>query len=140
MGIGGAGISSVARIARGSGFEVTGCDLEEGPNTVRLKREGIPVFLGHDVAHLKDIDVLAHTPAVFYQSERHPELTEAKNAMIWEEFMAKYLQKDKFVIAVAGTHGKTTLGRTCLIGVKRTIASAWANILSVKPTNSGRSF
>jgi UDP-N-acetylmuramate--alanine ligase len=116
MGIGGSGISSVARIAKESGFEVTGCDLEEGPNTVRLKREGIPVSLGHDVAHLKDIDILAHTPAVFYQSTQHPEFANAKNAMIWEEFMAKYLQKDKFVIAVAGTHGKgTTSAMLCWV-------------------------
>ncbi|MBI4100056.1 UDP-N-acetylmuramate--L-alanine ligase [Candidatus Microgenomates bacterium] len=108
MGIGGSGISAVARIAKDQGYQVSGCDLEESSITHRLRLEGIPVAIGHDQSHLKKIELLVHTPAVFYQSETHPEFKKAKKAMIWEEFMAKYLQKDKFVIAVAGTHGKGT--------------------------------
>lgn len=108
MGIGGSGISGVARIAKEQGFEVSGCDLEESPITHRLRKEGIPVELGHSASHLKKTDLLVHTPAVFYQSETHPEYKKAEASMIWEEFMAKYLQKDKYVIAVAGTHGKGT--------------------------------
>ncbi len=108
MGIGGSGASAVARLAQTQNFVVSGCDLEESSTTFRLRKEGIPVSIGHDAAHLKNIDILAHSPAVFYQSEKHLEFTKAKNPMIWEEFMAKYLQKNKFVIAVAGTHGKGT--------------------------------
>lgn len=113
MGIGGSGASAVAQIARGQGYGVSGCDLEEGSTTHRLRKDGIPVEIGHDPSHLKGVDVLAHTPAVFYQSQTHLEYTLAvkrKMAMTWEEFMAKELQKDKFVIAVAGTHGKGTTG------------------------------
>ncbi len=109
MGIGGSGISGVARMARDQGFEVTGCDSEENGITYRLRKEGIPVDIGHDASHLKGVDILAHSPAVFYQNETHPEFTTASKkgiAMIWEEFMAKYLQKGKYVICVAGTHGK----------------------------------
>ncbi len=109
MGIGGSGISGVARMAKENGFEVTGCDLEENGITYRLRKEGIPVEIGHDISHLNGVDILAHTPAVLYQSDTHFEFLEAKSkkiAMIWEEFMAKYLQKDKFVVAVSGTHGK----------------------------------
>lgn len=139
MGIGGSGISACARIAKDQGYEVSGCDLEESSITHRLRKEDIPVEIGHNATHLKNIDVLAHTPAVFYQSEKHPEFTKAKNAMIWEEFMAKYLQKNKFIIAVAGTHGKGTtssilcrvleeagLDPTCEIG---------ANLLDWNKTN-----
>lgn len=116
MGIGGSGASATARIAQSQGFEVTGCDLEESSITHRLRKEGIPVDIGHNVSHLKKADILAHTPAVYYQSDSHPEFTKAKNAMIWEEFMAKYLQKGKFVIAVAGTHGKgTTTAMICRV-------------------------
>lgn len=109
MGIGGSGISGVARMARDQGFEVTGCDLEENGITYRLRKEGIPVEIGHDISHLKDVDVLAHTPAVFYQNFTHPEYDAAVKkhvSMIWEEFMAKVLQKGKLVVAVSGTHGK----------------------------------
>lgn len=108
MGIGGSGASAVARIALQRGYQVTGCDLEESSITHRLQKEGIPVEIGHNATHLKNIDVLAHTSAVFYKSEKHPEFVKAKNPMIWEEFMAKYLHLGKKIIAVAGTHGKGT--------------------------------
>lgn len=96
MGISGSGMSVVSEIARAQGYEVTGCDLKTG---------------GHDVAHLKDIDILAITPAVYFQSAQHPELVEGQKkgiAMTWQEFMGKYLHKNKFVICIAGTHGKST--------------------------------
>lgn len=108
MGIGGSGISAVARIASLQGYQVSGCDLEESSITHRLRQDGISVEIGHSATHLKKTDLLVHTPAVFYQNVTHPEYKKAKTAMIWEEFMAKYLQKGKFVIAVAGTHGKGT--------------------------------
>ena len=96
MGISGSGMSVVAEIAKSQGYEVTGCDLKTD---------------GHDPAHLKDIDILAVTPAVFFQSAQHPELLEGQKkgiAMTWQEFMGKYLHKNKFVICIAGTHGKST--------------------------------
>ncbi|MEK7565602.1 MAG: UDP-N-acetylmuramate--L-alanine ligase [Patescibacteria group bacterium] len=108
MGIGGSGISAVARIAKAQGFEVSGCDLEDSAITRKLRTEGIEVIIGHNASHLKNIDILAHSPAVYYQSENHPEFTKAKNPMTWEKFMAKYLMKGKTLIAVSGTHGKGT--------------------------------
>lgn len=111
MGIGGAGISAVAFLAKNAGFEVTGCDLETSRITGRLEKAGIPVALGHNASHLENVDLLVHTPAVFYQSELNPEYQQAlgqKKALIWEEFMAQNLHPGKFVIAVSGTHGKGT--------------------------------
>ena len=96
MGIAGSGQSSIAKIAKANGFEVSGCDL---------KTEG------HNISHLQNIDILAVTPAVYFQSSQHPELVEAQKmgiVMTGQEFMGKYLQKDKFVIGIAGTHGKST--------------------------------
>lgn len=102
MGIGGSGMAVVAEIARAYGFDVSGCDLKTG---------------GHDVSHLEGIDILAVTPAVYFQSAQHPELVEGNRrgiTMTWQEFMGKYLHKDKFVICVAGTHGKSTT--TAMVG------------------------
>ncbi|KKU78611.1 MAG: UDP-N-acetylmuramate-L-alanine ligase [Candidatus Amesbacteria bacterium GW2011_GWA2_47_70] len=103
MGIGGSGMSAAAAIAKASGFVVSGCDLKTG---------------GHDVSHLEDVDILAVTPAVFFQSTHHPELTTAKDRgilMTWQEFMGKYLHKGKQVICIAGAHGKSTT--TALAGL-----------------------
>ncbi len=102
MGVGGSGMAGISFLASKMGYEVTGCDLE---------------MEGHDVSHLKNIDLLVVTPAVFYQSAKHPELVEGEKRKIilsWQEFLGKYLHKGKKVICIAGTHGKSTT--TAMVG------------------------
>lgn len=96
MGIAGSGMSGIASLASKMGYDVTGCDLKQQ---------------GHSIDHLKDIDLLIVSPAVLYQSKSDPELVEGlkkKIVMTWEEFLGKFLMKGKKVIAIAGTHGKST--------------------------------
>lgn len=96
MGIKGSGVAGVAQLASKMGYEVTGCDLEDG---------------GHDASHLMGVDLVVVTPAVFYQSKDEPELVEAKEKgilMTWQELLGKVLLKGKKIIAIAGTHGKST--------------------------------
>lgn len=58
------------------------------------------------------IDVLAISPAITALDPNNVEVTKAKelgiSVLTWQEFMGKYLERDKFVIAVCGTHGKST--------------------------------
>lgn len=111
MGIGGSGIAPIAVIAKKSGFIVTGCDFSETSYYDELNDNGIDVQKGHDIAHLEGVDILAVSPAVFDINPDHPELVEARKRnilMTWQEFMGKYLQNDKYLVAVAGTHGKST--------------------------------
>jgi len=111
MGIGGSGIASIAVIAKKSGFIVTGCDYNETCYSDILRNNEIDIETGHDEAHLEGIDILAVSPAVFDINPNHPEVIEARKRgilMTWQAFMGKYLQDDKYVIAVAGTHGKST--------------------------------
>lgn len=116
MGIGGSAMAGVAVLAKKAGFKVSGCDLTpETYYTKFLKKEKITPFLGHSKKHLKGVDILAISPAVFDLNNNHPEVIEAKNLMTWQKFMGKYLQKNKFVIAIAGTHGKSTT--TALTGL-----------------------
>lgn len=105
VGIGGSGISGVAKLAEKFGYEVTGCDMES--STAYAKN----IFQGHDVSHIASADLVIVSPAVLYQNEKHPEILEAKKRGIlltWQEFLGKYLAKDKKVICIAGTHGKST--------------------------------
>lgn len=117
LGIGGSGASAAAAIAQSQGFEVTGCDLlPHSEFTTQFKDSQL--FTGHDPKHLASqatpgkVNILAATPAIFSLDPNNPELLEAKEKNIpiltWQKFTGKYLTKDKFVIAVAGTHGKTT--------------------------------
>ena len=112
MGIGGSGMSAVALIAHNQGYKVSGCDLVEStPYIDKVKKLKIPVFVGHDPKHLKDVDILAVTPAAFFQSKMHTEVTNAqkkKILMTWQKFLGKHLHKGKKVICIAGTHGKST--------------------------------
>lgn len=119
MGIAGSGMSAAALIAQAQGYRVSGCDLEpEGYYSQPLKKHKIEIALGHSQEHLMDIDILVVSPAILEVTPHYPELIEAKKrkmVMTWQEFMGKYLQKDKFVIAVAGTHGKSTT--TAMVGL-----------------------
>lgn len=114
MGIGGSGTSAAAQIAAAQGYIVSGCDLQSStPYLEKLQNQSpaITVYEGHDVSHLKDIDLLCVTPAVFYQNDHHPEVETARKQGIlltWQQFLGQYLHRDKFVISVAGTHGKST--------------------------------
>ncbi|KKQ83330.1 MAG: UDP-N-acetylmuramate-L-alanine ligase [Candidatus Daviesbacteria bacterium GW2011_GWF2_38_7] len=110
LGTGGSGISGAAAIAQSLGFEVTGCDLNpHNEFTTQFKPDQL--FTGHSSQHLSshigsgNVDILALTPAIFSLDPNNPELLAAKEKGIT---VMTYLTKDKFVIAVCGTHGKTT--------------------------------
>ncbi len=117
LGIAGSGTSACASIAKSEGFNVTGCDKNlSGEFTEVLK--DIPTKEGHSPSHLEGVDILAVTPAVLSLDPNNKELLEAKKRKIkiltWQQFLGKYLTKDKFVIAICGTHGKSTT--TAMVG------------------------
>ncbi len=117
LGIGGSGASGAAAIAEAQGFEVTGCDLQPH-NEFTTQFKNSQLFQGHDPKHLAcnlkgyRTNILAVTPAIFSLDPDNPELVAAKEKNIpiitWQQFLGEYLTRDKFVIAVCGTHGKTT--------------------------------
>ncbi len=97
MGISGSGASAVANLARELGYEVSGCDEETS---------------GHRASHLQGVDLLCVSPSVFYLNNDNEEMKFAREnkipIMTWQKFMGRILFHDKFTIAIAGTHGKTT--------------------------------
>lgn len=113
MGICGSGCASVAMLAHSLGYKVSGCDQSaESYYAQELKKLGIEIFVGHSASHLtEDVDIVAVSPALFDISPDNEELKAAEAAgilMTWQEFMGKHLQQNKRVIAISGTHGKTT--------------------------------
>lgn len=114
MGINGSGISAVACIAKNKGFEVSGCDLNEvGDYTEQLIKNNIKIYKGHDVNHLKNVDIVVLSPALLYK-DRYKTIEETKVAMEtrktikWQKFLGEYIMNNQNVVAVSGTHGKTT--------------------------------
>lgn len=118
MGVGGAGCSAAFAIAKYQGFNVTGCDLEPVSPYLDKKLKKF-VKTGHDPKHLVDVGVVVYSPAIVSLDSENEEIIEARKkgleVLSWDRFVANELLKDKFVIAVAGTHGKGTV--TAMIGV-----------------------
>jgi UDP-N-acetylmuramate--alanine ligase len=108
MGIAGAGMSALAELIARDGGAVTGCDLRPGPAAATLERYSARVETGHDPAHVADAVALVMTSAI---PSTHPEVVAARGRGIPVLKRAQALGtlvNRGTVLAVAGTHGKTT--------------------------------
>ena len=65
IGIGGSGMSGIARILLGMGHKVTGSDLRDTGNVAALRELGAEIFIGHDAAHLGNPDTVVVTSALW---------------------------------------------------------------------------
>ncbi|MFW6078195.1 MAG: UDP-N-acetylmuramate--L-alanine ligase [Gemmatimonadota bacterium] len=108
VGVAGAGVSALAELVLHAGGRVTGCDLRPGAVGERLAAAGATVYRGHDAGHVDDAVALVATSAV---PAHHPELEAARRRGIpvlkRAEALGALVNPGR-VIAVAGTHGKTT--------------------------------
>ena len=108
VGIGGIGMSGVAGLLVTRGFDVTGSDLVKSSTVMRLRDSGVQVFEGHAVSNLQEPDLVVVSSAV---PNDNPELMEANRLQIpvvGRGAILAELVKEKRVVAVAGSHGKTT--------------------------------
>lgn len=108
VGIGGVGMSGIAELLQGAGYEVSGSDLAASAVTARLRAAGIRCSEGHAAAHVGDPDLVVVSSAV---PPDNPELAEAARRgvpVIGRGAMLAELTKQKRTVAVAGSHGKTT--------------------------------
>ena len=109
IGVGGIGMSAVARYLNYNGVAVSGYDRDDTPLIRELISEGITVYDEEDVDHVSgDIDMIIYTPAI---PETHIELSycrEHKLQLYKRSEALKIILADQQVIAVAGTHGKTS--------------------------------
>ncbi len=108
VGIGGIGMSGIALILLRNGVRVSGSDLRENKAVNELKRLGADIFIGHHALNIKGAGMVVCSSAI---KEDNPEISEAKRLsipVIKRAEVLALLMKDKFVITVAGSHGKTT--------------------------------
>lgn len=115
IGIGGAGMSVLAKILIESGMTVTGSDRVESPTTEMLKNLGAKIFIGHDEKNIsKNIDAIVYSSAIPQDNPEIKKAEELKIAKLHRSDINAMLLNDKKGIAVAGAHGKTTT--TSMIG------------------------
>lgn len=122
VGIGGAGLSAIARIMAARGVPVTGSDDNDTPFLGPLRELGVTCHLGYDAAHLGEADTVVVTTAA---REDNPEVLEAQRRglrLYPRSAGLAAVMAGRRVLAVAGTHGKTTT--TSLLTVALTEAGA----------------
>jgi len=108
IGIGGAGMSGIAKIMLSQGIEVSGSDLKESTVTENLRTMGAKIFIGHKAENVEGVDLLVLSTAIAADNpERAAALGQEIPTMTRAEALA-LLMNGKRSVAVAGTHGKTT--------------------------------
>ncbi|WP_417326235.1 UDP-N-acetylmuramate--L-alanine ligase [Halarcobacter sp.] len=109
IGIGGIGLSALARFLKNDGHEVCGSDIKSSPITKDLENEGIKVFCPQDAKNISDdLDIVIYSAAV---TDENPELIEARLKQIRTISRKEALPiilGDKKNYCVAGAHGKST--------------------------------
>jgi UDP-N-acetylmuramate--alanine ligase len=109
IGIGGIGVSAIARMLSLEGKKISGSDSFLSPVTTELENMGVQVYEGHSASNITDdIDLVVRTIAV---PDENPEVIKAYELniqVISYPEMLGIVSKDKYTIAVSGTHGKTT--------------------------------
>ena len=108
VGVGGAGMSAIAGLLAARGLAVSGSDAKEGPALDGLRAAGVTVHVGHDAAHVEDVDSVVLSSAI---RETNPELARARERglpVLHRSEALAALMAGRIGIAVAGAHGKTT--------------------------------
>lgn len=108
VGVGGAGMSAIARVLLGRGFRVSGSDKQSNAQTAALAAEGVKVYKGHAAEHIAGADMVVISSAV---PRTNPEwaAAEARGLPVLKRAdLLGALMQGAVGVAVAGTHGKTT--------------------------------
>jgi UDP-N-acetylmuramate--alanine ligase len=108
VGIGGSGMSAIARVLLGRGFKVSGSDMRLNEETAVLQQKGALIFNGHNASNIQGADVVVISSAI---PQDNPEVQAAQKAgipVLKRADLLGHLMADNIGIAVAGSHGKTT--------------------------------
>lgn len=118
VGIGGAGMSGIARILLARGVRVSGSDRRDTPTLLALRALGADVALGHDAANLGDADTVVVSTAI---RPDNPELAAARSRglrVLPRAVALASVMAGRRSVAVAGTHGKTSTTSMLTVAVQ----------------------
>lgn len=116
VGIGGIGVSALSKLFKSQGKIVIGSDKYSSEITDDLKKQGIKVYIGHKEKNLdSDIDLVIYSPAVPSEIPERKKATKLGIKQISYPEVLGLISKDKYTIAISGTHGKSTT--TAMLGL-----------------------
>ncbi|SDM71802.1 UDP-N-acetylmuramate--L-alanine ligase [Nocardioides szechwanensis] len=108
VGIGGAGLSAIARIMLARGITVSGSDAVDSPTLEALRNAGARVSLGHEAANVESVDTVVVSTAVHDDNPEYVEAVRRGLVVLPRSAALASVMAGRRVVAVAGTHGKTT--------------------------------
>ncbi len=108
VGIGGSGMSGLARMFLDAGISVSGSDRDDSAALRALADAGAEVHVGHDAAHLGDADTVIHTGAIWPENPEYVTAKERGLHVIHRSQALHWLTRGRRIVSVAGAHGKTT--------------------------------
>ena len=108
IGAGGIGMCGLAELLHNLGAKVTGSDVQENHQVLRLRELGVPIFIGHQGEQIGEAEVVVYSSAIKTHNEEYREARRRGVPLIPRAEALAELMQLKRGIAVAGTHGKTT--------------------------------
>ncbi len=108
IGIGGIGLSALARFLQKNGYEISGSDMKNSPITELLEDEGIKITIPHNTSAITDQSIVIHSAAVKDDNIEIKEARVKKMLILSRKNALPFILKGKKVFAVAGAHGKST--------------------------------
>jgi UDP-N-acetylmuramate--alanine ligase len=109
IGIGGIGLSAIAKVLLEEGWRVSGSDLKLSPITDALAARGATIYQGHRAENVGDAELVVVSSAI---PEDNPEAAAARARgipVVKRDWMLGRMMESRFGVAVAGSHGKTTI-------------------------------
>jgi UDP-N-acetylmuramate--alanine ligase len=118
MGIAGAGMSGLARILLERGVQVSGCEARDSLGVAALRALGATVHIGHSTEHLDDADSFVYTTAINPQHFEFVAARESGKPVLRRAVALAAALEDRRVVAISGTHGKTSTTSLLTVGAQ----------------------
>lgn len=117
IGIGGSGMSGIARMFVDRGITVTGSDRSESATVQALREIGVDVQIGHDPDAVTLADTVVVTGALWADNAEYVWATQHNKLVIHRSLALHWLSRDRRVVSIAGAHGKTTTTAMVVTGL-----------------------
>ena len=108
VGVGGSGVSALAKLMVDMGYEVSGSDLSESTTTRQLAAYGVKVYYGHNAGFIRTSDLIITSTAIPPDNEEVLAAEDLNKPRLNRIEFLSYLMKGKFGITVSGSHGKSS--------------------------------
>jgi UDP-N-acetylmuramate--alanine ligase len=108
VGIGGSGMSGIARLLRAQGITVTGSDSRDSSNIEALRQLGCTITIGHDAKNVGDANTLIVTGALWEDNPEYVFALKKGLPVLHRSVALEWLTRGQRLVSVAGAHGKTT--------------------------------